>query len=231
MEQRHLLLVDEQSQETRLQRIAKNLHKEGIELIYKEIDPSVYVLRQNDGDIVFDKEAFTQDLASVPFIQHLDIFATDYNLIDEQLKGIDVIKIFDGINPYYNKRVVIYSAQIESVIKDILTREDETFDNQISKLKLLSRYDVDYLKSEDHFENIFKGLIEKEPNITIDGRLIESMRSIDSNKIACAIPTYDDMTLPEVANLMMSQEDRSVKLRKEITDHIMACITKFENYD
>ena len=35
MEQRHLILIDEQSQSLRLKNMAENLKKEGIELIYK----------------------------------------------------------------------------------------------------------------------------------------------------------------------------------------------------
>ena len=39
MEQRHLLLVDEQSQKDRLERIKESLKNDGIDLIYQEIDP------------------------------------------------------------------------------------------------------------------------------------------------------------------------------------------------
>ena len=73
MEQRHLILVDEQSQESRLNGIVENLHKEGIELIHKEINPNDYVTRQEDGDLVFDKELFKQALTEVPFFHYLDI--------------------------------------------------------------------------------------------------------------------------------------------------------------
>lgn len=38
MERKHLILVDEQSQTDRLKRISKNLKKDGIELVYEEIN-------------------------------------------------------------------------------------------------------------------------------------------------------------------------------------------------
>ena len=40
MEQRYLILVDEQSQEDRLKRIARSLRNEGILLVYEEINPN-----------------------------------------------------------------------------------------------------------------------------------------------------------------------------------------------
>ena len=48
MEQRHLLLVDEQSQKDRLERIKESLKNDGIELIYQEIDPTQFTERQEN---------------------------------------------------------------------------------------------------------------------------------------------------------------------------------------
>lgn len=232
MEQRYLLLVDEQSQADRLKRIAANLKNDGIALVYREINPKVYQKRTDEGDdIFFDKEAFIQALREVSFIQHLNVFATDYNLIEGQLKGIDVLKLFDEINPYYRKKIVIYSAQIESVIGDILTRGDETFEEQVSMMKLLTRYDVDYLKSSGEFENKFKSLLEKEPDITIDDRMIEYMLAINSDKIHCSIPPYENKTIGEIGKMLQSRDSQAIVVKKEITDHLMAIITKVEGYE
>ena len=231
MEQRHLILVDEQSQSSRLEGISANLHNEGIELIYQEINPNDYVTRQGDGDLVFNRESFTQALRDVSFLHHLDVFATDYNLIADQLKGNDVLSMFGEIKPFFSKKVVIYSAQIESVIQDILMRKDESFEEQVSRLKLLARYDVEYMKSESEFGAKLKSLIAKEPNMSIEDQLSESLMAINSNDVHCAIPPYDNMTLVEIANLLISKDQNSIRLKKEIADHIMAIITKIDGYE
>lgn len=231
MEQRYLVLVDEQSQSPRLKRIAASLKNDGIELVYQEIDPSVYQKRLDNDDVTYDKEAFIQALKDIPFIRHLDMFATDYNLIEGQLKGIDVLRIFTEIIPYFSKRVIIYSAQIEGVIGDILKGGGDKFEEQCAMLKLLARYDIDYLKSEGEFENKFKSLLEKEPDITIDARMIESMQAINSDKIHCSIPPYKNKTIAEIVQLLQSKDSRAIALRKEITDHIMAIITDVEEYE
>ena len=231
MEQRYLVLVDEQSQSLRLKRIAASLKNDGIELVYQEIDPSVYQKRLDSGDVTFDKETFIQDLNDIPFIHHLDMFATDYNLIEGQLKGIDVIRFFTEIIPYFSKRVIIYSAQIEGVIGDILKGGEDKFEEQCDMLKLLARYDIDYLKSEGEFENKFKSFLEKEPDITIDARMIESMQAINSDKIRCSIPPYKDKTIAEIGQLLQSKNSQAIALRKEITDYIMAFVTDVEEYE
>ena len=229
MVQRHLIVVDEQSQEDRLKRICDNLKGEGVDLIYKEIDPSHCTKRQENGDKVFDADAFAQLLKDIPFLDHLDVFATDYNLIEGQLKGIDVVSIFNEIKPFYRKRMVIYSAQIETVIGDILSGKG--FEEQQAMLKLITQHEIEYLTSEGEFENKFKRLIEKEPNISLESRLAESMYAMNGDDICCAIPPFDKKPIAEIANLLLSKDEQSVALKKEITDHIMAYITSVKTYE
>ena len=226
-----MVIVDEQSQAERLTRIAAALKKDGIELVYKEIDPSVYQKRMNNGDVSFDKDAFITALNSIPFIHHLDIFATDYNLIEDQLKGIDVIRFFAEIKPYFKKRVIIYSAQIENVISDILHGGKDHFEEQCAMLKLLAHFDIDYLKSEGEFENKFKSMLKKEPDVTIDEKIIESMLAINSDKIHCSIPPYESTSISELGKLLQSKDPRTIALKREIVDHIMALITEVEGYE
>ena len=229
MVQRHLIVVDEQSQEDRLKRICDNLKGDGVDLIYKEINPSHCSKRQKNGDKVFDADAFAQLLKDIPFLDHLDVFATDYNLIEGQLKGIDVVSIFNELKPFYRKRMVIYSAQIETVIGDILSGKG--FEEQQAMLKLITQHEIEYLTSEGEFENKFKRLIEKEPNISLESRLAESMYAMNGDDICCAIPPFDNKPMAEIANLLLSKDEQSVALKNEITDHIMAYITSVKTYE
>lgn len=63
MERKHLILVDEQSQTDRLKRISENLKKDGIELVYEEINPNDYSNRLESGDLEFDKHALKKEIA------------------------------------------------------------------------------------------------------------------------------------------------------------------------
>lgn len=232
MEQRHLIVVDEQSQTDRLERMCRSLGADGIQLIYQEINPNKFINRQKNGDLKIDRDALKGELRSIPFLPHLDVFATDYNLVDEELKGIDLIEMFYEISPYYQKKVVIYSAQIEEVINNIITKRVSGFEQQVSMLKLLAQNKIDYLSSDGKFEQIFKNLIVDETDITIDARLAESLQAIDNDKFKCSIPKYSDKRLKEIGELLLAKDKyETIKLKKEITDHIMAYITSIQDYE
>lgn len=231
MEQRHLILVDEQSQSERLRRICRNLKDDGIELIYVEINPSDYYSRLASGDVTFNKEALKNKIQSIPFLSHLDVFATDYNLVNDELKGIDVVSMLYSIRPYYHGQVVIYSAQIEDVIVNIINKRAGGLDEQITMLKLLTRNVISYLSSEGEFENSFKRLITMEPNITLDARLIDSLLSIDNEKFRCSIPGYTDKKVSEIGKLLANNSDETIALKKEITEQILAYITSIQDYE
>ena len=125
--------------------------------------------------------------------------------------------------------MVIYSAQIETVIGDILTGKG--FETQQAMLKLITQHEIEYLTSEGEFENNFKRLIEREPNISLETRLSEAMLAIDSGDVCCAIPSFENKTLSEIADLLSSKGEQSVLLKKEITDHILAYITSVTPYE
>ena len=159
MELRHLILIDEQSQKDRLERISKSLERDGIQLIYEEINPNDCSIRQENGDLKFDKDTLKDKLKSIKFLSHLDVFATDYNLIDNELKGIDLIAMLYDLLPYYRNQVVMYSAQIKDVINDIITKRAIGFEQQVEMLRLLAQNEINYLRSEGEFEINFKILI------------------------------------------------------------------------
>ncbi len=231
MELRHLILVDEQSQKSRLERLSNSLKDDGIQLIYKEINPNEYSTRQENGDLKFDKSALKNKLKSIPFLSHLDVFATDYNLVEDELKGIDLIEMLYSVLPYYRNQVVMYSAQIDKVIDNIINKRATSFDQQVSILKLLAQNEISYLSSKNEFEIKFKQLIVKEPDITIDARLAEYLRTIDNEKFKCSIPGYTDKRISEIGDILLAKGDKTIELRKDITDHIVTYITSIQDYE
>lgn len=231
MVQKHLILVDEQSQKDRLKRISESLKKDGIELIYEEINPNDYCSsRLETGDLYFDKDALMRKLKSINFLSHLDVFATDYNLVGDELKGEDLIKMLYELLPYYRKKVIVYSAQIKDVITNIIKRADG-FEEQITMLKLLAQNKINYLKSDGEFENRIKKLIIKEPELTIDSRLADSLCAIDNEDFRCIIEGYTDKKISEIANMLLTESEDAIALRRYITEHIMAMITSIRGYE
>ena len=230
MVQRHLILVDEQSQKDRLKRISESLKNDGIELIYEEINPNDYSSRLESGDLYFDKDALMSKLQSISFLSHLDIFATDYNLVENELKGEDLIRMLYELLPHYRNRVIVYSAQIEDVITNIIKRTDG-FEQQITMLKLLAQNEINYLSSDGVFENKIKQLIIKEPDLTIDSRLADSLCTLDNENFRCIIPEYTDKRISEIGKMLLTKGEDAIALRRSITEYIMANITSILDYE
>ena len=230
MVQKHLILVDEQSQKDRLKRISESLKNDGIELIYEEINPNDCSSRLESGDLSFDKDALMRKLKSIKFLSHLDVFATDYNLVGDELKGEDLIKMLYEILPYYRNKVIVYSAQIEDVITSIIKRADG-FEEQITMLKLLAQNEINYLRSDGEFGNRIKNLIIKEPEVTIDSRLADSLCAIDNEDFRCIITGYTDKKISEIGNMLLTESEDAIALRRYITEHIMAMITSIRDYE
>ncbi|GAE23626.1 hypothetical protein JCM10003_3428 [Bacteroides pyogenes JCM 10003] len=230
MVQKHLILVDEQSQKDRLKRISESLKNDGIELIYEEINPNDYSSRLESGDLCFDKDALMSKLQSISFLSHLDIFATDYNLVENELKGEDLIRMLYELLPHYRNRVIVYSAQIEDVITNIIKRTDG-FEQQITMLKLLAQNEINYLSSDGVFENKIKQLIIKEPDLTIDSRLADSLCTLDNENFRCIIPEYTDKRISEIGKMLLTKGEDAIALRRSITEYIMANITSILDYE
>ena len=230
MVQKHLILVDEQSQKDRLKRISESLKNDGIELIYEEINPNDYSSRLESGDLYFDKDALMSKLQSISFLSHLDIFATDYNLVENELKGEDLIRMLYELLPHYRNRVIVYSAQIEDVITNIIKRTDG-FEQHITMLKLLAQNEINYLSSDGVFENKIKQLIIKEPDLTIDARLADSLCTLDNENFRCIMPEYTDKRISEIGKMLLTKGEDAIALKRSITEYIMANITSILGYE
>lgn len=230
MDNRYIVVVDEQSQEDRLDRIATNLSKEGVILHYCELNPNNYPKRLNNGDIGFDEEKFIEALNNIPFINQVDVFASDYNLIDETLKGIHVINLFLKVRPRYKRKIVIYSAQIETVLHDVLAKAGNSIEDQILSIKQIAGKNNHFFKSDGEFEDKFKQLILSSPNISIEKRLIDELHSLDNNKVTCNLPSFEAMSTHELADAIESETDVSQTIKKELVDHIIALLFDIDEY-
>ncbi len=230
MENRYIIVVDEQTQKDRLDRIAMNLNKEGVKLQYKEVNPTHYTKRLKNGDIGFDEDKFIETLNAIPFINQVDVFATDYNLIDDTLKGMQAINLFLKSRPKYKRKIVIYSAQIETVLQDILTKAGNSIDEQVSLIKQIAGKNNHYFKSDGEFENKFKQLILSSPNISIEKRLIDELHSLDNAMAKCNLPPFRSMSTHELAESIENDTNESQAIKRELVDHIIALLFDIDGY-
>lgn len=222
MIQKHLILVDEQSQNAVLQNIQATLRNEGIELIYKEFNPNNYQKRDN-GDILFDVESFQKDLMALPYFTRLDSIVCDYNLIANIIDGFQIIKIIKDINSSYKKQVILYSAKIESVIGDIL--KSGNFEEQQKNLKALIDCNIEFRKRDKDYEQEVIKQIKKDKDFDFEDELIKWFHLRKDDTFNYLFPKYSGKKFEEIAICVQSKTPDSTEFKKELVEQIISYLS------
>ena len=222
MIQKYLILIDEQSQNAVLQNMKATLKKDGIELIFKEFNPINYQKREN-GEILFDTESFKTDLLSLPYFRQLDSIICDYNLIADVIDGFQIIKIIKAINPNYKKQVILYSAQIENVIEDIIKTGD--FEKQKENLKSLIACNIDFRKRDDDYEQGLVKHVKKEKEFSFEDELIKWFFLRKDDTFNYLFPKYAGKKFEEIATDLQAKTPDSIEFKKDLVEQIISYLS------
>lgn len=222
MIQKFLILVDEQPQSSVLRNIETILKNDGIELVYKEFNPINYQKREN-GEILFDAESFKADLCGLPYFTRLDSIVCDYNLIAGIIDGFQIIKIIKSINPNYKKQVILYSAQIESVIEDIIRTDD--FEKQKENLKSLIECNIDFRKRDnDYVQELIKH-IKKEKDFSFEDELVKWFSLRKEDTFNYLFPKYKGKKFEEIAYCLQKNTPDSIEFKKDLVEQIISYLS------
>lgn len=228
MIQKYLILVDEQSQSAVLQNITATLKSEGIELIFKEFNPINYQKRDN-GEIFFDIESFKNDLLNLPYFRQLDSIVCDYNLIAKVIDVFQIIQIIKSINPNYKKQVILYSAQIETVIEDIIKVGD--FEKQKENLKSLINCNIDFRKRDSDYEQGLVRHIKKEKEFSFEDELIKWFFLRKDDVFNYLFPKYSGKRFEEIAICLQSKTPDSMEFKRDLVEQIISYLSSINGFD
>ncbi|GHV15514.1 hypothetical protein FACS1894169_07130 [Bacteroidia bacterium] len=229
MTQKYLILVDEQSQNAVLQNIKTALKDEGLELVFNEFNPICYQKRDDSGEILFDAESFKSDLLSLPYFRQLDSIVCDYNLIADVIDGFQIIKIIKSINPNYKKQVILYSAQIENVIEDIIKTGD--FEKQKENLKSLIDCNIDFRKRDNGYEQGLVKHIKKEKEFSFEDELIKWFFLRKDDIFNYLFPKYTGKRFEEIATCLQSKTPDSIEFKKDLVEQIISYLSSINGLD
>lgn len=222
MIEKYLILIDEQSQSAVLRNIKTTLKNDGIELVYKEFNPTDYQKRDN-GEIQFDNESFKTDLLALPYFMQLDSIVCDYNLIAEVIDGFQILKFIKSMNPNYKKQVILYSAQIENVIDGILKMGD--FEKQKENLKSLIDCNIDFRKRDSDYEQVIVKHVKKEKEFSFEDELIKWFILRKDDAFNYLFPKYAGKKFEEVATCLQSKTPDSIDFKKDLVEQIISYLS------
>jgi hypothetical protein len=225
---KYLILVDEQSQTKSLEQIKDVLKNDGFELIYEEYDPKTFQKREDDNALRFDKDAFTQKLQSLSYINRLDSIACDYNLVKDIVNGFEIIKIIKEIIPNYKKQIILYSANIDNVIGKIIAHGD--LDTQKENLKRLINYKIEFVKRDGYDQEVIKH-IKKEKPFDFDDELIKWFYSRKEDEFNYLFPKYQGKKFRDIAKYLESGTPDSIVFKKDLVEQIIAYLSKINGLE
>lgn len=230
MERKYLILIDEQSQDYTLKSIKKSLKNDGIDLIYKELNPVNSLKRAGDGKLYFNEVDFKKILEDIEFFKFADKILCDYNLIADVVTGYDIIKIIRELGYNKNKQIILYSAEIGGVIKSILL-SDDNFEKQKEALVNLVENNIDFINRPGYDQEVIKA-IKKNPEFDFESELIKWFHNRNNDTFNYLFPKYQGKSFGEIAIELESKSTDSIQFKKDLIEQIIAylvTINELEN--
>ena len=220
MIQKHLLLIDENPQKDTLKTIKDTLRKDGIDLVYEEINPKNYTKRASDGNVGFDTDKFKSKIESIDYFRYADLILTDYNLIKDVINGYEIINIIRELNFDRNKKMILYSAKIDTVISEIL-KTDSDFELQKFNLINLISNNIEFIKRDGYLEEVIKA-IKAQPDFDFEQELIKWFYKRDKDVFNYLFPKYSGRSFGEIAKEIEANSQISIEFKKDLIEQIIA---------
>ncbi|MBN2891116.1 MAG: hypothetical protein JXL97_04545 [Bacteroidales bacterium] len=127
---RYCLIIEDDDKTVSYHAYERNIKKrEGIELEIISLDPSISEFqKETENDIIINKEKLNEKLTEI-LKRRIDLVACDFDLSDNNINGLDVIRMIKQIKP--NKRIFLFSGKLNKIVKTLLSSndKDEIFKN------------------------------------------------------------------------------------------------------
>jgi hypothetical protein len=167
MKIKRCLIIDDEDQSSQINTLKSRLKKsDGIDLLCKQINPNDYSkIDPINGNSTFNEAGFFKQIKSI-LREGVTVIACDNGLKagNEDIKGYDLICSQIRENMKYKNDVILYSGNLEAVLKEIFENENET--DRINQAKKLVKSKItDFVKRSDANEGyigVLQGLLKKD---------------------------------------------------------------------
>ncbi len=226
MIKRTCLIIDDNDQSDEIESLARKAREmHGIDLTCHQfnVGNSSFTSVLTNG--LIDKDKVVTEFKKKFGRSNFNIVALDYDLEDTNIKGTDLIRIFDHSKLLKNSPKMIYSGVLDSILKDII--KDNTLDGSVKKIKSMVRNKViDYL-DRDHFESQILKFLSEDPlasELIISNILSRHPDLVFENNFV-----NDKLVgkkYSEIAELLDNDIALDNEFKKEIIEQVIAYLTE-----
>ncbi|GLB54105.1 hypothetical protein NBRC110019_31460 [Neptunitalea chrysea] len=238
MIKRSCLIIDNEDQTEEVEKLIRDAKHQGIELDCHQfnVGNTAYSDILTDGYI--DIEKVCQEFRNKFKGKYFDIVAFDWDLEDDHITGVELIRQFTSNKIARYSPKIVYSGVLDDVIKDIiqenldLVKVKDTFkpvikDKAITKIKSLVRNRVfDYLDRGNRDPMILKFLSEEiQSTELIIVQVLEQYPELifDNNFVN---EKFNGKTFQEIADFLKNDDSMANEFKREIIQQVIAYLTE-----
>jgi hypothetical protein len=239
MIKRSCLIIDNEDQSEEIEKLVRDSKNQGIELDCRqfEVGKTSYgeVLSSGKIDIEKVEKEAKKRYKNIVF----DVIAFDYELDDEDINGVELLRNFNKKRLFKHSPKLVYSGVLDNVLRDIIEPNLDILkiDNQpdkpiirqdgLIKIKSLIRYRVfEYLDRDNRDSIIIKFLKEdiQSTELIVTQALRRYPDLIFENNFVN--DKFNGKTYEEVADYLDKDDIIGVEFKREIIQQVIAYLTE-----
>ena len=219
--EKNIIIIDDEDQIPQKEYIERTLKR--------EFDIEVHLIWTTeetlDDDGFISEEKLRGRLAEIMKGRSIDLVLTDYELSDEKIFGIEVVKIVKEIRS--KVPIIMYSGKVNEVIGRLLGdykhRDAEDLINSINEFMSWGIHE--FLGRGNYSDDAIK-FIRKKKNTQVDDIFIQKLRAIGDEKCEIGNPDWRDLTLNNICEVIENKRDaRSEMWMEDLIEQVVAYIT------
>lgn len=220
MEQVCLIVDDKDQQHTCKAQIQDILKKDGynVEIIFiNTTSPDLLNDEQN-----IDKDKLTACIKDKIEGKHIDVVASDFDLSDDVVNGLDIIEIIRSIRG--KVPIILYSGNLEKAIKSVMgdpaSKDLPTLINDVKKLMLHNI--SEFIDRTGYAASVIK--ILKNKDTSTKQILLKKLREYSDLKFSSAYPRLSGKTRGQIADEIEKSTYQGQEFQQELIEQTIAYI-------
>ncbi len=239
MIKRTCLIVDNEDQTEEIEKLVRDARNQGIDLDCQqfEVGNTSYLEVLSSGKIDLAKVEFEVKRRYKNIV--FDIIAFDYELDDEEINGVELLRNFNKKRIFKYSPKLVYSGVLDNVLKDIIepsldilklkNKPDKAIIKQegLVKIKSLIRHRVfEYLDRDNRDAIIIKFL--KEEIQSTELIVTQALRMYPEFKFENNFvnDNFQGKTFAEVADLLDNDDKLGSEFKREIIQQVVSYLTE-----
>lgn len=213
------LIIDDKDQERDFDSLIKApLKKDGYDikgLFVKTAIPEIQDDNQN-----LDKEKLIEHIKVVIGDSNLDLIATDFDLSDDNLNGIDIVEIIRNLRP--NTPLIMYSGKIDDAITAVIGDHTKISAEELTAgvKKIIGYKILDFVNRPGYPSTIIQIIKSKSKSIT--SLFLEKLREYPDLEFKSCYPKLKGAKLGAIANHIEKSTYQGRDFQNELVEQTIA---------